>query len=121
MFKHLTNFGFQRTGLQAFGMYLAYGLVNILFAFLAGMVLGMLNPAASFDDGLRLGTLVVIITCLVFGSLVIRAKGLMNFKSIAFVILAGVLAGLGGTLLGMIPVAYLSTLPRQGRHPAHTA
>jgi hypothetical protein len=111
MFNRLFDLSYQRTGLQALGMYLAYGVLNVLVAFVAGMVLSLLNPAATFDDGVRVGTLVVVISCVIVGGLMVHKKGMVNFKGIALVILAGLLAGFGGTLLGMIPVAYLSTQP----------
>lgn len=109
MFSRLFDLAYQRTGLQAFGMYLAYGIINILVAFAAGMILSLVNPIATFEDGVFVGTVVVIISCLLVSGLMVHKKRIVDVKSVAFVILAGLLAGIGGTLLGMIPVAYLST------------
>lgn len=112
MFQHLTDFQYQRTALQAFGLYLAYFFLTMVIGGLGGGLLGLvMDPDNPFELGLRVGAVVAVITCLTLSSLIIKHKKRTSFSSILLIVLSGGLALLGGALLGLVPVAYLSTRP----------
>ena len=113
MFSELTNFGYKRTGKQAFGFYLAY---LFLLMIIGGILAFLLVPAdvtsdsEAFAAGAQVGARFVPIAVIILSVLILNAKkSLTEFKSILLVVLAGFLAILGGGLLGLIPVAYLTT------------
>lgn len=112
MFQKLTDFGFQRTPKQALGFYIAWFVILVLFGAIVGGVVGMLSGDSQevFQQGLKVGTSLSVICCLVLATLVVRAKKLLNsFTYIILILVAGALALFGGALLGLIPVAYITT------------
>ncbi len=113
MFSELTNFGYKRTGKQAFGFYLAY---LFLLMIIGGILAFLLVPSdvstdsEAFAAGAQVGARFVPIAVIILSVLVLNAKkSLTEFKNILLVVLSGFLAILGGGLLGLIPVAYLTT------------
>ncbi|OGZ97511.1 MAG: hypothetical protein A2676_01185 [Candidatus Sungbacteria bacterium RIFCSPHIGHO2_01_FULL_51_22] len=114
MFKHLTEFSYQRTAKEAFGFYLAYLVIIILLGMLSGGIAGVaVGPTDNdFDMGVRIGTVFAILASLILTTLVVYKKKLhQNFLYVLLVIVAGGLAILGGGILGLIPAAYLTTKP----------
>lgn len=113
MFKELTNFAHKRTGSQAFGFYIAY---LVLLMLLGGILAFVLVPsdvqteAEAFEAGAAIGAKFAPIAVVTIGVLVAQAKKMLgSFQAIFMIVLAGVLAIAGGGLLGLIPVAYLTT------------
>jgi len=105
MFKKLTDFSYKRTTQQAIGFYIAYFVATILVAMILSGIF-----ASDFSGGAKIGSQLAIVVSLVLGFYVIQQKKLTkNFNYILLVILAGVLSLFGGALLGLIPVAYLTT------------
>src|SRR5258708_838054 len=113
MVKKLTDFAYVRSGKEAFGFYLVYLLfIIILSAVISGVFIGIGNiyPVQGFSSGLRLGTGVAITCCVILSFLIISQKKLAgNFGHILLSLLAGLLASLGGGLLGLIIPAILTT------------
>ena len=108
MFKDLTNFAKKRTGWEAFGFYLAYLLLIIVVALLLGAMVALLD----FNTGVafRAGNIFAIAICLTLAFMVLKQKNLAsNFGFILLALLSGVLAFIGGGILGLIPVAFLTT------------
>lgn len=111
MFSKLTDFSYKRTGLQAFGFYLTY----LIMVMLAGAVAGIIGALAAgedtgtFSNGVRLGTLIAIVASISLSFQILRAKKINSFSLRFLAILAGVLALLGGSLLGMIIPAVFTT------------
>jgi hypothetical protein len=110
MFSQLGNFGYKRTALQAVGFYIAYLVFTIITAALAGMVLGGVTGNNDFEFGKKVGIVVAIVMTLVFSFLILQAKKMTNnYMYVGLAVGAGILAYLGGGLLGLIIPAYLTT------------
>jgi hypothetical protein len=111
MFKHLTDFAYKRSFKEAIGFYLAYLFLIILLAALLGGLMGLIaGQEDSFEFGLRVGNIVAIVVTMGISLLILRKKGFLgNFGYIILIILSGLLAFFGGGLLGLIPVAFLTT------------
>jgi len=110
MFKNLTNYGFERTGKQAVGFYIAYFFLAIFFGFLTGALYALITGDETFEGGMRAGQIMAIFYCLGLAIIVAHFKGILSsFKVILLVAASGIMAVLIGALGGLIPVAYLST------------
>ena len=122
MFKDLLVFEKQRTGKEAFGFFLAYLLFSGL---LVGIITSFFSTsvapsgfAEGFEQGLEEGQAVgayfYSVLSLALSALILFRKG--HLKSFGFVLIglcSGVLAS-GGTILGLVPVAYLTTIKPKG-------
>jgi hypothetical protein len=110
MFERLTDLEFKRSGKQAFGFYLAYFLLFIVIAFLVGAVF---YNGQDQEGAVKIGTIwgmrVSSLGSLILGLLVFQKKGMLSFGKILLVVIAGILGYIGGALLGLIPVAWLTT------------
>lgn len=116
MFKNITDFSLKRTNIQALGFYISWVLfILILAIFLASLIEVLLGSDAMdkgrfFDIGMRMGVITAIFVSVVSTFLVIKAKNkLKDFSSLIFIILSGILAFLGGAILGMIIPSVLTT------------
>lgn len=110
MFKNLSNFGYQRSALEALGFYVAYllcfGLCGGLLAGIAGVAFG-----ASPEQGFQIGSISAIFFALILSIQVSRAKGIMkDYRTFIVILLSGFLAVFIGGLGGLIPIAYLTTI-----------
>lgn len=110
MFKKLTDFKYRRKPKEAFGFYIAYLILIVLLGALAAGFLGaIITSVQGFEGGVKVGSLVSIISCVTLSFLVIKSKNLTGkFGPILLVVLSGVLAIGGGGLLGLIPTAFLT-------------
>jgi len=110
MFKNLANFAYTRDIKGAIGFYVAYLIFTIILGTLIATVLGLLINQSSFGFGLRIGTFTAIVMSAGLSFLIVKNKNLSsNFLFILIALLSGLLALLGGGILGLIPTAYLST------------
>lgn len=115
MFSKLTDFSQKRTGKQALGFYLAYLVLGIILGAIAGALSGTLfatggTTTEAYTAGFQGGLIVAILYPMVISFLVLRGKKLTNnFGYLLLGVLSGVLGFFGGALLGLIPVAYLTT------------
>jgi hypothetical protein len=110
MFKDIFTLSTQRTASQAFGFYIAYLVMLILVCGIAGGIAGVLT-GGGFNTGVKIGQIIAIIACPVLGFLVLKSRGAFSFGNVLIALLAGILAALGGGLLGLIPVSFLTTKP----------
>ena len=136
MFKDLLVFEKQRTGKEAFGFYIAYSLlVGLLSVIIIELIFGGASGGApsgasgfaegfeqgfeeGFEQGQAVGVYLNPLFCLVLSALILFRKG--HLKSFGFVLIglsSGVLASPFGSLLGLVPTAYLTTIKPVDRVP----
>lgn len=111
MFKNLVDLGYKRTPKEAIGFYLAYLLLNIVIGAVLGGVFHSGNSiSSSFSSGVLIGQYGTIITQLIIGILILsKRKRYKSFTYIIIVLLSILLSEFGGALVGLIPLAYLTT------------
>lgn len=110
MFSNLTNLSYKRDFKQAAGFYIAYLVLLVILSAILGVVYGLATGQDSVEAGVNFGTTIAIISSLVLSFAVILKKNLLtNHLLIVVALLSGVLAFIGGGLLGLIPAAFLST------------
>lgn len=109
MFTKLFDLRLKRTAKQAFGFYVVYLLLLLLVGMLLGGIAGIIL-GLSFQAGVKFGQLMAIIVCLVISFVILNYKKSLSPVNVILALLAGILAMLGGGLLGLIPVAYLTTI-----------
>ena len=114
MFKNLTNFSYKRSWKEAIGFYLAYLLVGLILGGIAGGLSSIQSGATTFSEGfntgLGIGQIVGIIYSLIISFVVlIQRKLYKNFGWVILALLNGLLAFFGGSLLGLIIPAFMTT------------
>lgn len=109
MFKQLGNLAYQRNKLEALGFYIAYLITLLIVAVLASSLYSLITGSDDFDTGVRIGNIIAILFCISLAAAICAKKKIRNFKTILLVLLSGVGAVFLGGLLGLIPVAILST------------
>jgi hypothetical protein len=115
MLKELTNFVLIRTGKEAFVFYCTYLLLIIIGVIaLSGTIDLLFGIDASSEKNYiinqRIGTMSVLLICTFLAYRILESKNLVNnYSSYLFLATTAALAFLGGALLGMLPVAYLTT------------
>jgi hypothetical protein len=112
MFGEIMNFAYQRSGKQAFGWYLMYLLIGLIIGFVSGYVAGI--AAKDFNEGFNIGKMAGQLSAvpynILLGTLLIwhRKKDAPNL----LLVLGGVvLSVIGGAILGLIPLSFLSNRP----------
>ena len=118
MFKNLSYFSMKRTGKQAVGFYLAYFVLLVLIAGIAGGITGVFMGSAQAVQqvAIKVGTGTVTIVCLFLGYKILDAKKRIgNYPDMVLVCLSGACALMGGALLGLLPLAYLTTKPKKSK------
>ena len=113
MFSHLTDLGFKRSPLQAFGFYLAYMLLCFLITGLAGslaVAFGLVHYDG-FSSLALVGAAVAIPFPLVVAIGIGVKKGIaLEFKMLILYVMTGLCALLLGVPLALAIAAYLTTL-----------
>ncbi|HEX7041651.1 MAG TPA: hypothetical protein VF189_00215 [Patescibacteria group bacterium] len=110
MFGKLTDFAYRRSVKESIGFYLAYFVLIVIAAVAIAGFLSIISGNSSNNFGVSTGTIVAIISCVTLSILIsLRKKRLNKFSYILLIFISGVLATWGGALLGLIPVAYLTT------------
>jgi hypothetical protein len=114
MFKNLSDFSYQRSTKEAIGFYISYLVILILIASVLGGILSILSGTQGFNAGyalgFRVGQFVAIAGVLALSFMLLKSKNaLKDIRFILILLVSGVLAIFGGALLGLIPVAYLTT------------
>jgi hypothetical protein len=104
MFDDLFTLEKQRTTEQAIGFYLAYLLFTILVAAIIGGLI-MQDIEGSVLIGLRAAA----IFCLALSFLILYKKNQFNLPMVLIALSSGLAAMVLGSLLGLVPVAYLTT------------
>ncbi len=115
MFKNLMNFSYKRTGIEAFGFYLAYLAVILLIGFIVGGLFAVISGVETVEEGRAvaknvtwLAILMSVVYCSALSIAVTRAKRFRGFGAI-FGILLTVALSLFGGILGLIIVSYQTT------------
>lgn len=111
MFSNLMNFSYRRDLKGAIGFYLFYLILIVILSMVLAAIFGLIaNQQGNFNLGMRIGNVIAIIACLFLSFMILKSKNkLDNGLFILLSLLSGVLAYFGGGLLGLIPIAYLST------------
>ena len=114
MFKNLTNFSYKRNWKEAIGFYLAYFIVGLILGGIGGALSSIQSGATTFSEGfssgLGVGAMVAIVYCLVVAILVLAQRKLYkNFGYVILALLSAILAAFGGSLLGLIIPAFMTT------------
>lgn len=122
MFTNLFVLEKERTGKEAFGFYLAYFLLASL---LQGLISSFIVPyspseslAESFAAGYTAGRKVGMYSSVVFSlvlsfAVLFKKEKLQNFRLVLIALLSGVGAIIFGGILGLVPAAYLTTIPTE--------
>ncbi|EKD68242.1 MAG: hypothetical protein ACD_48C00012G0001, partial [uncultured bacterium] len=115
MFMKLTDFGVKRTVTQAAGFYIVYLILMVVVAGLTGGVVSLAaGKADDIEFGVTVGIVVAVLMCLGLGYEVLDKKRLTKqMPMLLLVLLSGVLPYVGGGLLGLVPIAYLTTRPKK--------
>lgn len=125
MFEKLTDFSFQRSRKQALGFYIVWVLggsiitaivVDIYIRFFSGAPMPKATDIAGSVRALQaIGKGVVPTVILVFSvamaALVIKAKKAYNIAGLICIVFAAIFSFIG-LILSLVPVAYLTTLPK---------
>lgn len=117
MFNKLFDFSYVRTSIQAIGFYIAYFLIIVVLAMVIGGIYGALSTSSenSFNIGIKIGAYVAIINVIILSFLILNSKKLFTPLNLILALVSVGLAYFGGALLGLIIVAYFTTL---GQKPA---
>ncbi|QQG38014.1 MAG: hypothetical protein HYS26_00460 [Candidatus Kaiserbacteria bacterium] len=111
MFQHLADFGYKRTPLEAVGFYLAYLLLTLAGAMIVGVTLALLFGSTVDLNGFAIGAVFSAFASAVLSYLVLREKRLLKrFSSFVWILAAAGSALLIGGIVGLLIVAYLTTL-----------
>jgi len=106
----MMDFGKVRNWKGAILFYFVYLLVAMLLGFLFGGLAGAMTSMNSFEAGQRAGVVVGTLLTIALGYLILyEKKQLRNFGYWFLVCSGGILALLGGGLLGLIPISFLTT------------
>jgi len=109
MFKHLVDFRYQRNTKEAIGFYLAYFLLFILIGGLLGGATAILNTEAVTGSAMRAGAIFAVMACVSLYLVVMVSKKVTSFGYLLLAVVAGICAIFLGALLGLVPVAFLTT------------
>jgi len=112
MFTHLTDFAYTRNATQATTFYIAYVLFTTVCGGLVGGLAGIvMHPNQdAFQIGIVLGNVIAVLIVIVLTGIILKKKNLTHkATNLLFIPVAGLLAVIGGSLLGMICVSYLTT------------
>jgi len=108
----IMNLGFQHNLRDAVLFYVAYLIAG---SFLGGVVGFLLPPRTPTADIIFMTSSLGVIYVAVIGFLIITAKNKLSAPNVLFVCLGIILSIYIGPLLGLLPVAYLSTLPKTSK------
>jgi len=112
MFTHIADFGFQRSAKQAFGWYLTWLLVGAALSGVIGRL--VLSSAASatagFEAGLAVGARAAPLYVLLLAAILFWKKQ-KGVTEIALAVLGVILSVFLGSLVGLIPLAAVTSRP----------
>ena len=105
MFEDLSNYSKERQPLQALGFYIVFLIIGVAIGALFGLVF-----APDYYTGVLVGSVVAVIYCTILSYLILSAKGQLSTAFSAFIFITAFLSFFIGSLGGLIPVAYLTTI-----------
>lgn len=113
MFEDLTNFEVKRSWQKAIGFYIAYLALLVLIALVMAVFVGVIFAVpeeGAMNFGIKVGIVVATIGCTGLSYLVLNKKKLLkSFLSLFYLVATFALGFLGGSLLGLLVPAYLTT------------
>ncbi len=116
MFKHLTDFGYERNKKEALGFYLAYLVLFVLIGAGGAAIIGAATNTIpkSFSDtftkGEEVGAVIVGLGSAVLSIIILSAKKESRYGFVLLALISGMLCLFGGGLFGFIIPAYFTTL-----------
>ncbi|SFV61447.1 hypothetical protein MNB_SM-7-557 [hydrothermal vent metagenome] len=110
MFDDLFNFSMQRTRKQALGFYFAYSIFTIMFLFIFGIVMALIFGEQIVPQATQIGRSFAILVPLMLSFEILRQKRSFSFVNVLIAFASGIL-GVLGIFFGLLPTAYLTTLP----------
>ncbi|MFH1389762.1 MAG: hypothetical protein ABIH56_03455, partial [Candidatus Margulisiibacteriota bacterium] len=115
MFKKLFDYGYERNIIEAIGFYIAYFIIVVigasLFTAIVERMFRIFGVVMSYGASASAGNLIAIVTTIILVIVVVKEK--KAFKHFGFILLgatAAILSYYGGAVVGLIPIAYLTTL-----------
>lgn len=118
MFLNLAKYETKRTGKDAVGFYLAYLLLGLMLGFAIAFVAGVLNPENVKHAALVAGSIFAVIYCITIAILIAVKKSLTSsFQTLLLIGITAITSIFLGALGGLIPVAYLTTIPNKNLSP----
>ena len=117
MFKDLLLFEKDRTPKEALGFYLAYLLLAALCGGLLAFFFVPYDPSMTHAEAVQSGTAVgayaAPIFCLAVSfTILYKKKKLLSFELVLIGLVSGICAIFLGALLGLVPIAYLTTIKK---------
>ena len=114
MFSKLTEFDYQRNWKEAIGFYIVYLVITLILTVPATLLTNRGIDASNQDiQFINIGTLVAMACCLALAFIILKSKNqLGNIRLLLVGILGGIIAFFAGSLIGLVPVAFLSTQPK---------
>lgn len=117
MFNNLVDFSYKRNWKEAVGFYLAYLVLGVILAAIAGGLSSFFSEIGTFEQGynqgVKAGSVTGVIFCLLISIVLLKQKKLfINFGYIILALLGVILSLLGGLLFGLMIPAYLTTKPK---------
>jgi uncharacterized membrane protein YoaK (UPF0700 family) len=114
MFKNLTDLSYKRNWKEAIGFYLAYLLLGFILGAVAGAFMAAQSGATTFDQGFNQGVSIgamvgIAYSLIVACALLWKKKLYKNFGYVLLALVSGILAAFGGSLLGLIIPAVITT------------
>ena len=121
MFKNLFNFEYKRTGIEALGFYIVYTILFVAFlSLINGVIANIIYPdlkTASFHEGVEKGRqtamivmpVLLLISSGILSIAILIAKKIYTVGAILLTILAICLTSIFGAIIGVIPIAILTT------------
>ena len=128
MFKHLTDFGYERNKKEALGFYLAWLVLFVLIGAIVAAIIGVATHTIpkSFSDtftkGEEVGAGIVGLGSAAISIAILSAKKESRYWFVLLALIAGMLCLFGGGIFGFIIPAYFTTMHvRTVSSPAETA
>ena len=110
MFSDLFNYAKQRTRKEALGFYIAYSIFTIMFLFIFGILMALIFGNKIGPEAMQIGRAFAVLVPLMLSFEILRQKRAFTFVNVIVALTSGVL-GVLGIFIGLIPTAYLTTLP----------
>jgi hypothetical protein len=112
MLENLTNFRYKANLGQAIVFYIVYLILFMLTGVLLGLIYALATGDTTTATAIRFGSIIGVVGCAGISTLIVNKKKLNmgSFQYLALILASGVLAWVGGALIGLIPTAYLKTV-----------
>ncbi len=121
MFSKLAKYETERTVKEAVGFYLAYLFLGLMLGFAIGFIAGALNPQNAKHAALVAGSIFAVVSCVTIAILIALKKSqTSSFRTLLIIGITAIASIFLGALGGLIPVAYLTTIPNKNVYPANT-